>query len=190
MVSTLSFQMLLEKDKYYHLYNRSNNREIVFKEDENYHYFLDKYRSYCTPYFETAAYCLMRTHFHFLVRFVSENLEGARKAVGLLLSSYTKAINAGWKRHGSLFQPHTKAIEIADDTYLLTLVSYIHQNPVRAGMVKHMEDWPHSSYRNLLDEASDAWQKNKLLKEAFASREAFRVHSEQMLESIRIEFWV
>ena len=58
----------LELGKYYHLYNRSNNEEIVFRADENYVYFLKKYRSYLQHFVNTIAYCLMPTHFHFVVR--------------------------------------------------------------------------------------------------------------------------
>jgi REP element-mobilizing transposase RayT len=182
--------MLIEEDKYYHPYNRSNNREIVFKEERNYPYFLAKYRLYCSGYFDTLAYCSMPTHFHLLIQTISGDLEGTRKAVALLLSSYTKALNARWNRHGSLFQPHTKAVEITDESYLMTVVSCIHQNPVRAGLVKRMEDWRHSSYCDLLDETLDAWQENRLLRNTFSSREVFQQFSEQMLENIRQEYWV
>jgi putative transposase len=182
--------MILEYEKYYHVYNRSNNGEIVFKEERNYEYFLDKYYSYCTPYFETIAYCLMPTHFHFLLQFRSQNIERARRAIALLLSSYTKAINVQLKRHGSLFQPHTKAMEITDESYLMTVMSYIHQNPVRAGLVSRMEDWQHSSYGNLLDASSDAWQKNAIINSRFDDRKAFKLFSEQILESVRSEFWI
>jgi putative transposase len=182
--------MILEEDKYYHLYNRSNNREIVFKEEKNYSYFLGKYQAYCHSYFETLVFCLMPTHFHLLVKSISPDLEGARKAVALLLSSYTKAIDVQSKRHGSLFQPHTKAIEITDHSYLMTVISYIHQNPVRAGLVRRMENWPYSSYCSLLEPSSESWQKNSLIHSEFKDRMAFKEYSELMLENIRSEFWI
>jgi REP element-mobilizing transposase RayT len=182
--------MLFEEGKYYHLYNRSNNRELLFKQERNYRYFLKKFRQHCDPFFETIAFCLMPTHFHFLVRFLSTDLGGARKAIAILLSSYTKAINIQSKRQGSLFQPHTKVIEISDDSYFLTLVSYIHQNPVRAGIVNQMESWPHSSYKILLDSSLDAWKKNSTIYSKFKDSTEFRKFSEIMLESIRSEFWV
>jgi hypothetical protein len=132
----------------------------------------------------------MPTHFHFLVQFVSSDLEGARKAIALLLSSYTKAINVQSKRHGSLFQQRTKAIEITDDSYLMTLISYIHQNPVRTGLVSRMEDWPYSSYFKLLDTSSDSWEKNSPINSVFEDRLEFKEYSERMLESIQSKFWV
>lgn len=60
--------MEFETGKYYHFYNRSNNEELLFKSEENYVYFLEKYRYYLGPLFSTLAYCLMPTHFHFLVK--------------------------------------------------------------------------------------------------------------------------
>jgi REP element-mobilizing transposase RayT len=145
--------MEFETGKYYHFYNRSNNEELLFKSKENYVYFFEKYRYYFEPLLTTLAYCLMPTHFHFLIKVkemseiptmsdtlkvsdisastsetpkVSNISPSIKKNIGLLLSSYTKAINKRYKRHGSLFQPHSKAKEIDDNQYLLTLISYIH----------------------------------------------------------------
>lgn len=51
---------------YYHLLNRGNNKEDIFLTDDNYHYFLKKWRKYVLPYNEVLTYCLMPNHFHFL----------------------------------------------------------------------------------------------------------------------------
>ncbi len=53
---------------YYHIYNRSINRELLFREDENYRFFLRQYKHYLSDHVDTYAYCLMPTHFHFAVR--------------------------------------------------------------------------------------------------------------------------
>jgi putative transposase len=183
--------MIIEEDKYYHLYNRSNNNEIVFKEEESYNYFLNKYRLYCDPYFETISYCLMPTHFHFLVYSKSNDEVNARKSIALLLSSYTKAINKRFKRHGSLFQPRTKAKEVTDDSYLVTLISYIHQNPLRAKLVDHIGDWQHSSFRNLIQMRMEEWTaQNNILSSFFESPVDFKIFSEIMIECVRKEFWI
>jgi REP element-mobilizing transposase RayT len=54
--------------EYYHIYNRGNNRQSIFFEEQNYHYFLKLYVKYIVPVADTYAYCLMNNHFHFLVR--------------------------------------------------------------------------------------------------------------------------
>jgi len=69
-------------------------------------------------------------------------------ATGQLSRSYTKAINKRYKRHGSLFQHHTKAVWIHSDNYLTTAAAYIHQNPVVSGLVDKLEDWIYSSYQD------------------------------------------
>jgi putative transposase len=138
--------MILECGKFYHLYNRSNNHEVVFKEEWNHDYFLEKYQRLVAPYAATVAYCLMPTHFHFCIKVTTDDMDLLRNNIGILLSSYTKGINKRFDRHGSLFQNHTKAILIDDEAYLLTLCRYIHLNPQRAHLVSHPREWPFSSY--------------------------------------------
>ena len=141
--------MQLDAGCCYHLFNRSNAGEVVFKSPENYLYFLQKYRHYLEPFTVTLAYCLMPTHFHFLVRVTSVDITATQQAIGHWLSSYTKAINVRYRRHGSLFQTNTRAKEVSDERYLLTVMTYIHQNPVRARLVERIEDWSFSSYPDL-----------------------------------------
>ncbi len=59
---------MIEPGKYYHIFNRGNNREDLFKEEKNYLYFLKLYEHHIEPVAETYAYCLMRNHFHLLVK--------------------------------------------------------------------------------------------------------------------------
>ena len=51
----------------FHIYNRGNNRERLFRKRENYRFFLERYRHYLADQVDTYAYCLMPTHFHFLI---------------------------------------------------------------------------------------------------------------------------
>ena len=57
----------LRRGGYYHVYNRGNNRENLFREQRNYVYFFDLYAKHIELVAETYAYCLMRNHFHLLV---------------------------------------------------------------------------------------------------------------------------
>lgn len=128
--------MKLEKGRYYHIYNRSNARERLFRSHENYVYFLTNYRKRFRKKLTTVAYCLMPTHFHFLVKVNSDLAKQLSREFGILLSSYAKAYNKRYGRNGSLFQQHTKAKLVDKEGYLLLLISYIHQNPVRAKLVR------------------------------------------------------
>ncbi len=58
----------LQPGHYYHLYNRGNNREDLFRAERNYRYFLELYAYHIEPVAETFAYCLLRNHFHLLVK--------------------------------------------------------------------------------------------------------------------------
>lgn len=137
----------LQPHKLYHLYNRGNNRETIFYSPENYRFFLTKLRRYLTPHLRILAWCLMPNHFHLLVQ-VRENADLSRCSTDLrlLLSSYTRAIQRQYSRTGSLFQQHTKAKELDSNEYALACFCYIHQNPLRAGLVRDPVQWIWSSY--------------------------------------------
>ncbi|MCO6357112.1 hypothetical protein GBO34_02425 [Roseivirga pacifica] len=114
----------------YHIYNRGNNSQPIFFERENYLFFLRKIKQELTPFCDVLAYCLMPNHYHLLVRVKNLNeLTGSELSVvisrklGTLQSSYTRAINKSFKRHGSLFQQKVKAKHILVWTYLLPLYS-------------------------------------------------------------------
>jgi hypothetical protein len=73
------------------------------------------------------------------------------RAMQTLQSSYTKAINKRYNRHGSLFQAHYNAKPVPNDRYLITLLTYIHQNPIRSSLVEKAEEWKYSSYQDYID---------------------------------------
>ena len=161
----------LEPGGFYHIYNRGVNRENIFREERNFAYFLTLYARHITPVAETFAYCLLRNHFHLLVRirtsiktnavFETASVSGletasvpvssalASKAFNNLLSAYAKAINKSYKRTGALFQHHFGRIPITSDRYFAALVRYIHHNPRKHGFVNDFRDWPYSSYHIL-----------------------------------------
>lgn len=64
----MSRTLPLEPGYCYHIYNRGNNRENLFREEDNYRYFLDRYFHYLSPVVDTFAYCLLKNHFHLLIR--------------------------------------------------------------------------------------------------------------------------
>lgn len=149
--------MHFEQNNLYHLYNRSNGGQLVYKTDANYEYFLNKVQKEWS-FFDILAYCLMPTHFHFMVH-VKLNVESNKinNSIGKLLSSYTRAINNENNSHGSIFQSHTKSKSLFQETslndhklepigYPAYLFQYIHLNPIKDKLVINLEDWSHSSY--------------------------------------------
>ncbi|MCK4490736.1 MAG: hypothetical protein KAU23_10770 [Anaerolineales bacterium] len=145
----------LQFNQYYHMYNRGNNREALFKEESNYYYFLDLYRKYIYPIADLYAYCLLPTHFHILLRIKSlAELEGIYqeesqiwRQVRTFLGIYTKAINKTYNRSGHLFEGRYSRKIVLKDEYFFHLISYIHQNPQTHGIVSNFRIWPYSSYQ-------------------------------------------
>ncbi|MCF6359136.1 MAG: transposase [Cyclobacteriaceae bacterium] len=62
----------MDVNTYYHIYNRANGNENLFRSDENYEYFLKKWGEYISDIADTYAYCLMPNHFHFLIKTKTE----------------------------------------------------------------------------------------------------------------------
>jgi putative transposase len=152
----MSKPVSLQLGCYYHIYNRGNNRENLFLEERNYHHFLKLYARYIPPVADTYAYCLLKNHFHVLVR-LKTAAEQARNAkvlmpsqqLGNLFNAYSKAMNKAYGRTGSLFEHPFERIEITSERYLLHLVTYIHHNPQTHRLIADFRDWSFSSYHAL-----------------------------------------
>ena len=144
----------LQYGQYYHIYNRGNNGETLFRERRNYVYFLNLYDKYIEPIAETYAYCLMGNHFHFLVRIKDWQSSSSRtsRSFATLFSTYAKAFNKAYRRTGSLFEKPFRRKRVDKDRYFTYLIVYIHRNPQRHGLVDDFHDWPHSSYRAMLSD--------------------------------------
>lgn len=166
--------MNFENGFIYHIYNQGNNGQPIFFNRENKLYFLKKIKEYISPHCKILAWCLMTNHFHLMVYITNVELVEKEKtktlnnSIGILLRSYTRAINKQEKRTGSLFKSHTKAecvncksqntlsfidagIEygltrsIPEKEYPQVCFDYIHQNPVKAKIVTKAESYEFSS---------------------------------------------
>jgi putative transposase len=155
----------------YHIYNRGNNREDLFREERNYRYFLKLFSRYVHPVVDTYAYCLLKNHFHLLIR-VKEispktGQEMAPPEVSQYFSNffnaYTKSINKAYNRTGSLFEERFERIEVDSDLQFLNLVFYIHFNPQKHGFVDDFKEWPWSSYQALTCTASTKLAREELV---------------------------
>jgi putative transposase len=191
--------MHFESGGIYHIYNQGNNRQKIFFSRKNYMYFVQKIEYYVKPYGNILAWCLMPNHFHLMMEVESVairvtsgvNSEGVTSShpftkihpatmklrtlndsIGIMLRSYTRAVNIQENRTGNLFREETKAIslnelkgvssnwytsfgiafmnvQIPELQYPQSCFNYIHANPVKAGLVKKPEDWEFSSYADL-----------------------------------------
>ena len=180
---TVSRDMQFHKDQYYHLYNRSINKELLFYSEEHYLFFLKK-TDKILKYADILAFCLMPTHFHFLIKIKTEDQLPLRRAIGDILGGYSRAINKERNRTGSLFQQHTKAKLLISETHLIALLHYIHQNPIHSRIVNNINDWKFSSYRDYVEDKERYLPLNKKLLGKFKNIDEFVEDSNYIVEEL------
>ena len=169
--------MIFEKGYLYHIFNQGNNKQWIFYNRENYFLFLKKVNMYILPYGDILSWCLMPNHFHLMVlinenclsKTYTESRRTINESIAILLRSYTRAINKQENRTGALFREGTKAecincfqgVKLSfiqtdislpnllpEKQYPQVCFDYIHQNPVKANLVKNALDWEFSSARD------------------------------------------
>ncbi len=130
---------------HYHIYNRGNRKQEIFVEDADYLFYLEKLRKYKEKYkIGLLCYCLMPNHIHLLVRQDSEI--PLNQFIQAFHTSYSMYFNRQYDKGGHLFQGRFKQRGVEQTENLLYLSSYIHLNPVGAGLVEKLEDYQWSSY--------------------------------------------
>jgi putative transposase len=185
--------ILLESGGVYHIYNHAVGGENLFREDENYLFFLGKIESRILPVAEVLAYCLMPNHFHFVIRirekrelinFWKEKFEKTRSRLqkyfrdsadhdvvdallvmefGNLFNSYVQAFNKKYSRRGSLLKESFQRKKPDSDIGLIRLICYVHNNPVNHGFVQRREEWKYSSYNAMLTEGKTHVLRNDVM---------------------------
>ena len=136
----------------YHVMLRGIDRQLIFEDSEDYLRFLDivqECRELCG--FQLYAYCLMGNHVHLLLKVQEGNLETIFKRIG---GRYVYYYNVKYQRVGHLFQDRFKSEPVEDDAYFLTVLRYIHQNPVKARLCSRVEDYPFSSVAEYLGDST------------------------------------
>lgn len=146
----------------HHIIQRGNNRQAIFFSDNDYRFFLEclqqaKLKCCCRIY----AYVLMTNHVHLLVEpYQAGDLGRFMQSVG---RRYVRYINETYRRSGTMWEGRFKSALVSRDEYLMVCSRYIELNPVRAGLVRHPQEYRWSSYQcralgipdRLLDE--DPW---------------------------------
>jgi len=148
------------KDFIYHVLTRGNNRQVIFKDEEDYQKYLEILQKYKEKYrFRLYHYVLMTNHLHLVIEPTERGGELSEIMKGINLS-YAQYYKNKYTHIGHFWQDRYKSIIIAKDEYLLACGSYVELNPIRANIVKHPRDYRWSSYQanaygkpdNLIDE--------------------------------------
>jgi REP element-mobilizing transposase RayT len=157
-----------------HVYNRGNNKEKIFLDDQDYKCFLlrlgialgveekelNKNELTSLPYsrvritsmdkgdFHLHAFCLMPNHFHLLIEQKGE--APISKLISRICTSYAKYLNLKYKRVGHVFQDQFKSVLIESNPQLMWVSAYIHMNPVKDSLVREPFLYQWSSYNDYI----------------------------------------
>jgi putative transposase len=191
-----------EEGRIYHVYNRTNNKEKLFLNDENYAYFLRRVSVYITPFFEIFAWTLLTNHFHMMVKVKEEkvikkflqnkateertknddkyleNKIELNEFLGTqwqkLFTSYAMAFNKMYNRSGNLFYRPFKRIVVDNEKFLTRLAIYIHTNAQKHNIVNDFRKYKWSSWHTYLTDGSTNLNKGFLL-DFFGGLENFKL---------------
>jgi REP element-mobilizing transposase RayT len=194
---------------YYHIYNRGNNGDTIFFDEENYGYFFSLYLKYIYPIADTFCWCLLKNHFHFLIRIkeldeieleqlsyskqitVSKDKVNPSGQFSHLFNACTQAINKKYHRTGSVFEKPFQRKIIATQDYFIKLIFYIHNNPVHHGLVKNISDYKWSSYHSIVSSKPTYLLRNEVI-DRFDDLKNFKMyhsknHDYKEIESLILE---
>ncbi len=124
---------------------RGINKQEIFSSNKDFEKLIDiisDVKDFCKV--QIYAYCMMKNHVHLFLR--EEESGGVSDFMKRVLSHYAGWYNFKYERTGHLFANRYKSIPVEDDSYFLTLARYIHQNPLKVGIVEKLQDYPYSSY--------------------------------------------
>lgn len=132
----------------YHIMLRGNERKKIFLDDDDRLQFINTmFDKLIEEKSEIYAYCLMNNHVHLLIGESDNNLSRIMKRINV---SYVYYFNKKYKRVGHLFQDRFKSENVDNEPYMLEAVRYIHNNPVKAGIVSNPENYIWSSYNDYI----------------------------------------
>lgn len=144
----------------YHVMCRGVNKQQIFEDDADRWRMLRILQEACVDYDEDGnvveppfvyyAYCLMPNHYHLLLRELKPEVMSISDLMQRVNKSYAAYYNTKYQRTGHLYQNRFRSEPVNDWNYFVTLLRYIHQNPVKAGMVERAELYPWSSWREYL----------------------------------------
>ena len=183
MAKTAHYYTKFEEGEFYHIYNRTVDKQLMFKNEDNYLFFLNKYDEYLSAFVDTYAYCLLGNHFHMLVRIkeaisfqkqsnlINYILPNSVKTTHDIVShqfrkffqSYSMAFNKQHERVGTLFQTPFKRAYLENDAYFTSLIYYIHANPQNHGLIGDFREWKWSSYHTILSDKPSKLKKQEVI---------------------------
>lgn len=187
--------------EFFHIYNRGVGKMNIFRNKEDFNVFLSRLKENVFPEFidksklsktdrkrkmlppnsfDVVCYCLMPNHFHLLIKQLTDL--SISKLVSKLCSSYSLYFNKKYDRVGALFQDQFKSVLIKTNEQLLWTSLYIHKNPLKAVLVKNIEDYAWNSYLDYAGLKNDGLCKKEIILDQYRSSKEYlkQLRSEQL----------
>lgn len=135
---------------YSHIMVQGINREMIFEKE----YYKIMYMKYLKGEAEKwnihiLVYAIMNNHAHFLVHY--QDIKDISKMMNVVNSKFAKLYNRDNERVGYVFRDRFKSVQISNLKQLYNTIAYIHYNPVKAKIVKNLEDYQYSSYQQFIN---------------------------------------
>lgn len=204
------FKAPFEFQKYYHILFRSIDGIPLFKTEKERMFFLEKWKRFTDPVFETWAYSLLDNHTHFIIKVKQqaeviqtlsaltedtktkaireflEKKEGSmigpiiERQINSFMVSYTNTYNNIIERKGGLFQQPFRRSIIASDAHLQQSIVYVHANVQKHGLQNDFKLHPYNSYHTIL-EGNSTLINTEAVRDYFGGIDEFiSIHSEQV----------
>lgn len=140
---------VLSPTQVYHVMVRGNSgRDIFLDNDDRKRLLRIIFNKKRESQFILYAYCLMDNHYHLVLKECDDNISHIMKRIN---TTYVVYFNKKYQINGHLFQGRFKSEIVENDTYLLALIRYVHNNPLEAGLVLSLGDYQWSSYLSYID---------------------------------------
>ena len=136
----------------YHILFRGVNQQNLFEEASDFKKLKDTIRFVKQEIdFEIYAYCFMSNHVHIVLK--EKNIGEISRIMKRILTKYARWYNIKYGRSGALIANRYKSVPVEIDEYFLQLIRYVHQNPIKAGIVDELNAYPYSSYVEYVNDA-------------------------------------
>lgn len=167
------------KEGVYHITNRGNRRSDIFKDEEDFQYFInlicEGLEFFGDENIKLIAYCLMDNHVHLLMKF---NNTSPGEFIGRITGLYTRYFNKKNNYVGHLFQGRYHLEEISNDAGILEVCRYIHMNPVRASMVDFPSEYKWSNYNQFIGEDEEVFTNSEIALKYFLHKYRFEMYKD------------
>jgi putative transposase len=172
----------LEPGKYYHLFNRGVNRNLIFQETADYQKFLTLVERHVCPIGHVYSYALMRDHWHLSISTFPEgdlppyrlkDKHALGRVIGHLQNAYAKYYNHKYRRVSAVFEHKYERHEVGFLKYFKALVVYHHFNPQKHGFIDAYKNYPWTSYRTLIQQETLTFLQREIVWQKFGGQQAF-----------------